>query len=200
MKTTPPAVSTAEARRTRRAGFASLAALALCGTLCATSARGAKDFSVAEELIVVTPPDASGVVTVSGAPLTVRVGPNASATFTIENSSAKPKSPPGQGVVGPDGSFSARIPGAPGDKIKIAISSLAGGSRKVKKKVPMGPVRAAQPSKRSTISQSSPRAWLRPAEPTPEITINYRSSSSQPASSPLDPADEVRQSGVLPPE
>jgi len=168
--------------------------------LCATAAHGAKDFSVAEELIAVSPPDASGVVTVSGAPLTVHVGPNASATFTIENSSAKPKSQPGQGVVGPDGSFSARIPGAPGDKIKIVISSLAGGSKKVKKKVPMGPVQAAPPSKKSTFSQSSPRAWLRPAEPTPEITINYRNSSSQPASSPLDPADEVRQSGVLPTE
>jgi hypothetical protein len=180
-------------------GVIVLALLAACGVLGTAAARG-KDFSVAEELIVITPPDANGNVTVSGAPLAVRVGPNDTATFTLENSSLKPKIPPRQGVVGPDGSFSAQIPGIPGHKIKITIGSLSGASKKVKKKVPMGPSQGPPPSKKSAFSQSSPRSWLRPAEPTPEITINYRDRSSQPAASPLDPTDEVRQSGVLPPE
>jgi hypothetical protein len=154
---------------------------------------------VAEALIAVTPPDARGVVTVSGPPGTVRVGPNATASFTIENKDLKPKQPPGQGVVGPDGAFSAQVPGIPGDKIRLRISSLAGGGKKVTLEVPPRPVRASPPDKSALFSQSSPRAWLRPAEPTPEIMINYRDSSSKPASSPLNPDEEVRQSGVLPP-
>lgn len=188
-----------------------IAGLAACGALCATAAHGAKDFSVEKDMIVASAPDANGNVTVSGPPGTVRVGANAPAEVTLENTTLKPKIPPRKGVVGPDGSFSVQIPGAPDHKIKIVISSPTGGSKKTSKRVPLGPVvrvppdksgffsQSAAPPKGGAFSQPSPRRWLRPAEPTPEITINYRDSSSRPSSSPLDPDEEVRQSGVLPP-
>jgi hypothetical protein len=159
-----------------------------------------KDFAVAEQLIVVSPQDENGLVVVSGPKGTVRVGPAATAEFTIENRSLKPRRPPAKGVVGGDGSFSARIPGMAGDKIKLRISSLAGGGRGMTFRVPQKPIQAGRLDKSSLFSQSPPRAWLRPAEPTPEIKIQYRDSSSKPAASPLDPDREVRQSGVLPPD
>lgn len=175
-------------------------ARAVCVFLCATPVFAAKDFSVVESLIAISPPDASGRVTVSGPPRTVFVGPHTTATFTIENKSAKPKQAPGQGLVGPDGSFSACIPGAPGDKIKLKISPMTGRGKSVTLRVPPGAAPLSTPSKASLFSQSAYRPWVRPAVPTPEITINYRDKSSQPASSPLDPDAEVRGSGVLPPD
>jgi hypothetical protein len=181
-----------------------LAVLAACISLCAPPAHAAKDFSVAESRIGITPPDAAGIVTVSGPPGTVFFGRNPAPTFTIENKSARPKRPPGQGIVGPDGSFSAMIPGATGDKIKLKISLITGKSKSVTLKVPPGTAPSASPPaaapRTDVISQSPYRPWVRPAEPTPEITINYRDASPQPASSPLDPDAEVRTSGVLPPD
>ncbi|HOE27424.1 MAG: hypothetical protein IT574_02085 [Candidatus Aureabacteria bacterium] len=188
-----------------RPGMIACVALAFGAPLvCACAAHAAKDFSVAESRIGITPPDAAGIVTLSGPPGTVFFGRNPAATFTIENKSARPKRPPGQGIVGPDGGFSARIAGATGDKIKLKISLITGKNKSVTLKVPPGMAPSASSPvvapRTDVISQSPYRPWVRPAEPTPEITINYRDAPSRPSPAPVDPDAEIRTSGVLPPE
>jgi hypothetical protein len=200
---------------TGRASAAAAATLAALLLLPAAEARAAKDLVVAEDLVTVSPPDENGEVSVTAPPGTVSVLPTASATFTVENASAKPRPQSTQGMVGRDGGFKTSLPGASGHKLRIAVAASTGKTRKFKKKVPAGPMPSllsAQAGRRGLFSQSRdvgrggeapgppPRRWAPPAEPTPEITINYRSGPRKPSSSPLDPDAELRRSGVLPPD
>jgi len=166
--------------------------------VCFQGIAHAKGIEVVEERISISAPDEKGYAVVHAPSGSVLVGPNAIATFTIENSKSKQPLREVQGKVNADGSFTARIPASPEDKLKIRISSSDGGRKKLTRKVPRGSVvtaRSFQPEKPLSHGiEKSP-----PIRITPELTIRYKGTSG-PRERPLDADVEVLNSGVLPPD
>lgn len=170
-----------------------VAPMAVVAVISAQVGAFAKGIEVNEDRITVYGPDESGCATVQAPPGTVFVSPNAFAIFVIENSKIEPKREV-QGKVGSDGSFTARIPARPEDKLRIRLSSSDGGKKKLSRKVPAA---APPPARRASIGV---RTASMPAPAfTPELIIRYKGTAA-PKERPASAESEVLQSGVLPPE
>ncbi|MCX6353405.1 MAG: hypothetical protein NTZ78_00705 [Candidatus Aureabacteria bacterium] len=159
----------------------------------------AKDFVVIEERISVSAPDKEGYITVSGPAKCVGISPGAIVTYIIENSKSKQQI---QGTVNPDGSFVEKARATAGDKIKITLNDTAtGGKKKVTKKVPQFLVHMSpgQGTTASAFERKDSRAVV--VEPTPDVIIHYRKASKESAvGTQVNLDEEVKQSGVLPPD
>lgn len=149
-----------------------------------------------EDAVSVSSPDKEGFATVSGPAKTVTVGPGMVGIFTLENTKGKPKQEI-QGFINRDGSFSGRVRATPGDKLKITLGTNTGDKKKLNKKVPQftsHTTPALNAGRSAAFSTQGPG-------PPPEVIIRYKEApKAAVAAVPLNPDEEVLQSGVLPPE
>jgi len=179
-----------------RKKWISIAAWAwLYSALSVSVSSGAKDLQVIKDLVRVSAPGKDGFVAITGAAKTVTVNPNMIARYTVENTKTKEQV---QGVVNRDGSFATRIKAVPGNKIKATFVCSSGKKEKVSRKVPQFTAHILPEG----ASSNAVREFQGETAGSPrDIVIRYSEvCSADGAGKPLDPDEEVKQSGVLPPD
>ena len=149
-----------------------------------------------KDLILVSPPDAEGRVTVTGMPGAVKCAVSGIVVIHAENDDTGKVV---KGIVQDDGGFAVRLDASSKNKLKIQFIASSGDKERVKMKVPQAPSRHPPVAGTVPTVSRTRRPVHKIADPTPEIIIHYREQEGQKVRA-VDPYNEIRQSGVLPPQ
>ena len=171
--------------------------LQLCASLMVVaSSLYAGDINVNKNLILVSPPDSEGRVTVTGMRGAVKCAVSGIVVIHIENDDTGKVV---KGMVQDDGGFAVRLDASSKDKLKIQFIASSGDKERVKMKVPQAPSRHPPVDGTVPAVSRTKRPVYKIADPTPEIIIHYKEREAHKVIA-VDPYNEIRQSGVLPPQ